>query len=102
MNLTIVKNLILPNLKRSGLRKKYNKNSTDFLINNLRLFIIKLENIKNALIKTGADEIPLGLISRAIAQNENIKISPIYTYENSKNLISNISFLLIFRCPNLL
>ncbi|MBQ8459968.1 DUF4127 family protein [bacterium] len=37
--------------------------------------------------KTGADEIPLSLLARAI--NGNIKICPIFTEPNCKNLISN-------------
>lgn len=62
--------------------------------------IIKLENIKNTLIKTGADEIPLGLISRAIVQNENIKINPIFVYENSKNLIPKYEDVTLETCVN--
>ncbi len=43
---------------------------------------------ENILIKTGADEIPLSMLTRAVADNENIKICPKFVFENSKNLIS--------------
>lgn len=42
----------------------------------------------NAIIKTGADEIPLTLFARAIAENEYVKIKPCFILENSKELIS--------------
>jgi len=42
----------------------------------------------NAIIKTGADEIPLTLLARAIAENENVKIKPLFVFEDSKGLIS--------------
>ena len=51
---------------------------------------IKEKNITNAKIKTGADEIPLSLISRALNKNP-IKINPVFIEENSINLISNHS-----------
>jgi len=43
-----------------------------------------------ATIKTGADEIPLTLMTRAFLDfyNEEIKITPIYSYPESKNIIS--------------
>ncbi len=41
----------------------------------------------NANIVTGADEIPLALLSRTI--NRDISICPLFTEENSKELISN-------------
>ncbi|MBQ8887469.1 MAG: DUF4127 family protein [Candidatus Gastranaerophilales bacterium] len=44
--------------------------------------------VKNVLIKTGADEIPLSLLSRAINLNKNLKIAPIYTNPNSIDKIS--------------
>lgn len=39
--------------------------------------------------KTGADEIPLTLLARAIRAEKTIKISPIFTEPDSKDLISN-------------
>ena len=42
----------------------------------------------NAIIKTGADEIPLTLLARAIAENETVAIKPYFVFENSKGLIS--------------
>ena len=62
--------------------------------------IIEKENIKNAKIKTGADEIPLSLISRAYLDNEEIKIKPVFAFENSKNLISKYEDISIFSCEN--
>lgn len=44
---------------------------------------------KNVFVKTGADEIPLTLLSRCFSDGMNIKISPIYTNFNGVNLISN-------------
>ena len=57
---------------------------------------IKKLNLNNVKIKTGADEIPLGLISRAI--NENIKFNPIFIEENSINLISKYEDISIKNC----
>ena len=42
----------------------------------------------NVFIKTGADEIPLTLLSRAINQGKNIKIFPVYTHPDSVKHIS--------------
>ena len=46
------------------------------------------KNIENVFIKTGADEIPLTLLSRAINLHKNLKIAPIYTNPDSTNKIS--------------
>ncbi len=43
---------------------------------------------KNVFIKTGADEIPLTLLSRAVNLNKKIKIAPVYTNPDGKNKIS--------------
>ena len=40
--------------------------------------IIKKENL-NALVKTGSDEIPLSLLSRALTNGKSLKIAPIFT-----------------------
>ncbi|MDD3150887.1 MAG: DUF4127 family protein [Candidatus Gastranaerophilales bacterium] len=53
----------------------------------------ELENLVtnlNGQVKTGMDEIPLSLMSKAITEikNKKIKIYPIYTTENGKNIIS--------------
>lgn len=58
--------------------------------------IIEKESIDNVLIKTGADEIPLSLISRAI--NKDITINPIFVNENSKSLISKYEDISIENC----
>ena len=60
--------------------------------------IINQENIKNAKIKTGADEIPLSLISRALSYNQNIKIKPTFLEENSINKISKYEDISIKNC----
>ena len=39
--------------------------------------------------KTGADEIPLTLLARAISEGKNIRIAPIFTEPDAKDLISN-------------
>jgi hypothetical protein len=51
--------------------------------------IIKNKNLK-ACIKTGADEIPLTLLARAFGDfyQTQTKITPIYSYPDSKNIIS--------------
>lgn len=52
----------------------------------------KISKEKNlpALVKTGADEIPLTLLARAISDNnEEIKISPLFLAPEYKDLISN-------------
>lgn len=60
--------------------------------------IINKQNIKNAKIKTGADEIPLSLISRALSYNQEIKINPIFKYEKSINKISKYEDISIKNC----
>ena len=60
--------------------------------------IIKENNINQAFIKTGADEIPLGLISRALTKNQNIKINPVFLENNHKNLISKYEDISIEKC----
>ena len=57
---------------------------------------IKKHNLKNVKIKTGADEIPLGLISRAI--NQDVKFNPIFIEENSIDLISKYEDISIKNC----
>ncbi|MBR5303271.1 MAG: DUF4127 family protein [Candidatus Gastranaerophilales bacterium] len=60
--------------------------------------IIKKENIQNAKIKTGADEIPLSLISRALSYNQEIKINPIFVSEKSIDKISKYEDISIKNC----
>ncbi len=60
--------------------------------------IIKKENIKSAKIKTGADEIPLSLITRALLSNNKISIKPIFLEENSIDLISKYEDISIKNC----
>lgn len=45
-------------------------------------------NALNALVKTGADEIPLSLLSRALAGGRGIKIAPVFTQKGYTNRIS--------------
>ena len=49
-----------------------------------------------ATVKTGADEIPLTLLARAIPVN--MKIKPIFTEPDFKSLISNYEDISIFNC----
>ncbi len=46
------------------------------------------DNNNNIFIKTGADEIPLTLISRALNEYKNIKIAPVFINPDSKDKIS--------------
>lgn len=46
------------------------------------------KGLENIFIKTGADEIPLTLLSRALNWNKRIKIAPIYTNPDSIEKIS--------------
>lgn len=48
----------------------------------------KSKNDKNVFIKTGADEIPLTLLSKALNQKKEIKIAPVYTNPDSVEKIS--------------
>ncbi len=43
---------------------------------------------KNIFVKTGADEVPIVLLSRAINKNKHIKICPAYINEQEKDKIS--------------
>ena len=47
------------------------------------------KNNLNGVVKTGADEIPLTLLSKIFTENKNIKIYPLFSNECGKNLISN-------------
>lgn len=49
--------------------------------------VIEEKNYK-ALIKTGADEIPLTLLSRIVTAGKKIKIAPVFTNPDSKYLVS--------------
>ncbi|MBQ8847659.1 MAG: DUF4127 family protein [Candidatus Gastranaerophilales bacterium] len=60
--------------------------------------IIKTKEIKNAKIKTGADEIPLALIARVLNAQAKIKINPIFLEENSIDLISKYEDVSIKNC----
>ena len=61
-------------------------------------YIIKRDNIKNAIIKTGADEIPLTLLARALSKDKNIEINPVFIEADSKNLISKYEDISINNC----
>lgn len=47
-------------------------------------------------VKTGADEIPLSLLARAV--KGNVKIAPVFLEDDSKNLISNYEDISIEKC----
>lgn len=53
---------------------------------------------KNILIKTGADEIPLTLLARAITENKKVSAQIIFTHENSKNKISKYEDIALAEC----
>lgn len=54
------------------------------------------ENNVNALVKTGADEIPLSLLSRAITSGKNLKIAPVFTQKDYTNKISKYEDISVF------
>ena len=60
--------------------------------------IINKEKISCAKIKTGADEIPLSLLTRALASGHGIKVSPLFIEENSVGLISKYEDISIENC----
>ena len=60
--------------------------------------IIEKNAIKNVFIKTGADEIPLGLISRAISKEFDFRINPKFVEENSIDLISKYEDISVKNC----
>lgn len=60
--------------------------------------IAKINNLSDVFIKTGADEIPLALLSRALAKNKGIKISPVFVEDNSINLISKYEDVSVKNC----
>lgn len=44
----------------------------------------------NALVKTGADEIPLALLSRAVCEDKGLKVAPIFL-ENARSSLNAVS-----------
>jgi len=60
--------------------------------------LIEEKKLKNVFVKTGADEIPLALISRAIVGDKKIKINPIFIEKKSTNLISKYEDISIENC----
>lgn len=52
----------------------------------------------NAIVKTGADEIPLSLLTRAILDNENVKIKPLFVFDDSKGEISKYEDISVQKC----
>ncbi len=52
----------------------------------------------NAIIKTGADEIPLTLLTRAILDGDNVKIKPYFVFPNSKGKISKYEDISVENC----
>lgn len=51
-----------------------------------------------AIVKTGADEIPLTLLARALCENKNLKIKPFYSYPNSVDRISKYEDISVKNC----
>lgn len=56
------------------------------------------EGYDNILIKTGADEIPLTLLAKAIVGDKKISVQTIFAYENSKNKISKYEDIALVNC----
>ena len=54
------------------------------------------ENNINAFVKTGADEIPLSLLARAVAENKNIKIAPVFMQPEFTGRISKYEDVSVF------
>lgn len=80
-------------LKRSGIIDTLVFSKDDcakFGLNVLEANELKLHSkgLNNVFIKTGADEIPLTLLSRAVNKKKNIRILPVYTHPESINRIS--------------
>ncbi len=59
-------------------------------------YLIRKDNISNAYIKTGADEIPLTLIARILSNN--LKVNPIFIEKNSIDSISKYEDISIKNC----
>ena len=59
---------------------------------------IQDENIKSAKVKTGADEIPLSLLTHAINSKDKIKINPVFIEKDSINLVSKYEDVTIKNC----
>lgn len=80
----------------------YSKDDTGaFGLNVEEAFNLKEEIIKrklNAKVKTGADEIPLALLLRAITENIKIKIKIEYKNKESINLISKYEDISVEEC----
>ena len=60
--------------------------------------LAKKNALSNVFIKTGADEIPLSLLTRALAYNKNIKINPLFLEKDSIGLISKYEDVSIKDC----
>lgn len=52
----------------------------------------------NAVIKTGADEIPLTLLTRAIIGDDNVKVKPCFVFPDSKGKISKYEDISVENC----
>jgi len=59
--------------------------------------LAKTRNL-NAIIKTGADEIPLTLLARAIRGDNYVKIKPVFVFDGSKGLISKYEDISVENC----
>ena len=60
--------------------------------------IAKNNKLENVFVKTGADEIPLGLISRVLTKDFRFEINPVFVEENSIGLISKYEDITIKNC----
>lgn len=59
-----------------------------FNVKEAKYFDFLAQNKKGMFVKTGADEIPITLLSRCISDGKKIKIAPIYTNPEEINKIS--------------
>lgn len=60
-----------------------------FNVKEANYFAYEAQNRKRVFVKTGADEIPLTLLSRCVSDGKNVKIAPVYTNPDDIGLISN-------------
>lgn len=52
----------------------------------------------NALVKTGADEIPLSLITRALCDDKNVNVAPVFLNPQSVDMVSKYEDISVKEC----
>lgn len=72
---------------------QYGLNVAEAKVLNINIVAYKL----NALIKTGADEIPLTLLARAIAEDKKLKIAPVFTQPDFVDKISKYEDVSVYK-----